>query len=325
MADRRRARRGYRRVVGVGMAVLDHLYRVDELALGAVRTRYRDRLVSSGGMAANAVAQAAAMGVEAHLLTLLGDDDDGRRVARDLRALGVRTRRIVRDPRRPTSVAVVLVDRRTGERRFVIPDRRRLERAAPDFDLSPLDARSVLLLDGHFPAQALRAARRARALGAAVVADFSRPRPDFLRLLPWVDHPILPLEFVERWDEPEPRRALFALRERYGGTPVVTLGRRGALALVDGRVRRIPARRVRVRDTTGAGDVFHGAFAAALCLGLEPLPALELATAEAARCCAALGGLGHLRPPAFASRSSRARAPAPGGSRGSAVRRPGAS
>jgi sulfofructose kinase len=188
----------------------------------------------------------------------------------------------------------VLVDRHTGERRFVVRDRRRLERDAPAFDLSRVDGRAVLVLDGHFPAQALRAARRARQAGGVVVADFSRPRPECLRLLPWVDYPILPLEFVQAWEEPEPRRALRLLRERFGGTPVVTLGSQGALALLDGPLRRIPAERVRVRDSTGAGDAFHGAFAAGLCLELEPLAALRLATRQAARCCRAFGGLGHL-------------------------------
>ena len=82
--------------------------------------------------------------------------------------------------------------------------------------------------------------------------------------------------------------------ERYGCTPVLTQGSRGALLLESGRFRRIAPHKVRVRDTTGAGDVFHGAFAAGLWHGLDLLASLRLASRAAALACTALGGLGRL-------------------------------
>jgi sulfofructose kinase len=75
---------------------------------------------------------------------------------------------------------------------------------------------------------------------------------------------------------------------------VVTLGARGGLYLEGGRVRRYRARRVRVVDTTGAGDAFHGAFAAGLYFGFALEAALDLAAHAAALNCTALGGMGRL-------------------------------
>ena len=75
---------------------------------------------------------------------------------------------------------------------------------------------------------------------------------------------------------------------------MVTLGSRGGLYLEGGRVRRYRARRVRVVDSTGAGDAFHGAFAAGLYFGLDVRSALELAAHAAALNCTALGGMGRL-------------------------------
>jgi sulfofructose kinase len=275
--------------------VIDHLYLVEGLDLAAGRLRYRERRVANGGMTATALAQAAALGCEAHLLSLLGDDPDGRFVRRELRRLGVRTRRLLLSPELPTTVAVVLVDRRSGERRFVVPDRRRLEAAAPRFDLSVITPDSCLLVDGHFPAQALRAARRARAMGATVIGDFHRETPGVRRLLPWVVHPIVPFEFAAARGG-DPRRTLRELAAAGARAPVVTLGRRGGIYLEAGRVRRFRAVPTRVRDTTGAGDVLHGAFAAGLAHGL-PLPAcLELGARAAARACTALGGTASLLP-----------------------------
>ena len=191
-------------------------------------------------------------------------------------------------------MAHVLVDRRTGDRRFVVADRRRVEREAPAFDLSPIRRGSVLLVDGHFPRSAMAAARRARGLGIPIVADLADTRPAFRRLLPLVDHPIVPLSFVDAWARGGVRETLRALAAVCPGTPVVTEGARGARAWIGGRAVRIPPRRVRVRDTTGAGDAFHGAFAAALARGGDVRGALDWASRAAAAACRELGGTGAL-------------------------------
>jgi len=281
---------GKRKVVGLGLSVLDESYLVDDFDLGAPRTRFRERHVAPGGMVSTALVQAAALGVKSELITMLGDDDTGRFILERLRRHGVSTRSVVKSSTQATTVSVVLVDRRSKERRFLVPDRRKIETATQDFDLSGVTRGCVLLVDGHFPKQAMRAVRRARECGAIVVADFHTPRPGWLKLLPYVDYPIVPREFGEAWGDRRPRKTLVALREQFGGTPVVTLGAQGALALVEDQTVAIPAARVRVKDTTGAGDTFHGAFAAGLCLGYTVIESLHLASRAAGRCCTALGG-----------------------------------
>ncbi len=283
-----------RRVVGIGLCVIDQLFVIDDFSLREKRLRFRERRVSAGGMVSNALAQASALGCTAQLLSMVGDDPDGRLAARELRACGVRTNRLVRSPRFATTVALILVGAGSGERRLIVPDRRALERAAPEFDLSSIDARTIVLVDGHFPAQALRAVRRARRVGATVIADFNRPSRANRRLLPYVDYPIVPREFASALGTGNPSRTVRRLHEEFGGTPVVTLGGEGGVYLDGGRIRRYRARRVKVRDTTGAGDVFHGAFAAGLHRGGAPAEALELAARAAALNCTALGARGRL-------------------------------
>ncbi len=298
------------RVVGLGLCVVDHLYLVEGQDLSSGRLRYRERRVSNGGMTATALAQAAALGCDAHLLSAVGDDAEGRYLRRTLRALGVRTRGLLLSPRTPTTVAVVLVEVRSGERRFVVADRRRIEARAPRFDLAAIEPGSVLLLDGHFPAQALRAARRARAVGATVIGDFHRETPGVRRLLPWVDHAIVPLEFADLRGT-DPRRTLQDLASVCRGTPCVTLGRRGGIYLEGGRVRRFHAVPTRVVDTTGAGDVLHGACAAGIAHGMSFRASLELGARAAAGACTALGGTGRLLPRRELTRLLRRRGPGP--------------
>jgi len=282
------------RVVGLGLCVIDHVYVVERLDFAETRIRFTQRLVLPGGMIGTAISQAAMLGCDAHLLSMLGDDADGRFVRQSLEEIGVKTGRLVISSDAVTTVAVVLVERSSGERRFIVPDRRALERGAPDFDLSAIDSTATLLVDGHFPEQALRAVVKAREVGASVVGDFHRPSPAVRRLLPYVDYPVVPLEFAELFSAGDPQRAMLEMADQFGGAPVVTLGADGGLYLEGGRVRRFAAWPAAVVDTTGAGDVFHGAFAAGLSRGWTLERTLELAARAAALCCSALGGAGRL-------------------------------
>lgn len=278
-----------RPVVGLGLCVLDLVLRVERFEWRTERLRYDRCVEAGGGMAATAVVQAARLGCPAELLSLVGDDAEGRGLRRELREAGVRTRGLVLSPRLPTTRCVVLVRRRDGERRFVVPDRRALEAAAPRFDLARVRRGALLLVDGHFPQQALAAVRQARAVGAAVIGDFHRLGPAARRLLPWIDYPIVAEEFARELAGGA-RAAITTLRRRWGGVPVVTQGARGGLYWHEGRIRRFAATPARVVDTTGAGDAFHGAFAAGLAHGLALPAAIGLAARAAARCCGALGG-----------------------------------
>jgi len=283
-----------KRIVGLGLCVIDYLYRVDSLGLSETRTRWSERCMSTGGMACNATVQAAKLGCRSSLLSVIGEDPEGDFLERSLRDAKVETIGLVRSRGIPTTAALVLVDEGTGQRRFIVPDRRGIERNAPALDLGVIDRGSVLMLDGHFPREALRAAKQARAVGATVIGDFSRPQGAAPALLPYVDFPIVPQEFARVYGDGDARRALRRLRDRFGGTPVVTQGARGGIYWDGRRIRRYPARRVAVRDTTGAGDAFHGAFAAGLYHGLDLPRAIALAARAAARCCTALGGVTRL-------------------------------
>ncbi len=294
-----------RRVVGLGLCVVDQFYRVDALGAESVRTYYDAECTTPGGHIGNALRQVTALGCRASVLSALGDDAHGRFVRSALRSAGVDTRRLLHSPRLRTTVAVVLVDRRNGERRFVLPRRAGMEARAPRLDLSGIDRDTVLLVDAHFPKDALRAVKRAQACGARVVGDFHRLTDNVRALLPWVDHAIVSHELVSGAGFASPRDALVWLGERTRDVPVVTQGRRGGLWLDGRRFRRYAAQRVKVVDTTGAGDVFHGAFAAGQCMGLPFETCLEVASRAAAGNCTALGGAARLMTPAELPASAR--------------------
>jgi sugar/nucleoside kinase (ribokinase family) len=156
-------------------------------------------------------------------------------------------------------------------------------------------AARVLLVD-HFGVEGmLRATRIARDAGIPVVADFeSDEGPGFHALLGLVDHLIVSEDFARRLTgEPSPAGNVDRLWSAIRETVVVTCGSEGCWwrAKSDaGHVQHQPAFAVKAVDTTGCGDVFHGAYASALARGLEAEERIRLASAAAAVHAARRGG-----------------------------------
>ena len=129
----------------------------------------------------------------------------------------------------------------------------------------------------------------------SVVLDADTPTPGIDALLRRVDFPIVSREFAEKhFGTRNPLDCLRGLGSLGARFPVVTLGDRGAVAGGREGVIESPAFQVAVRDTTGAGDVFHAAFIWGLLEGMSGTRILEVANAAAAMNCRALGAQGGL-------------------------------
>src|SRR5205085_12427967 len=119
----------------------------------------------------------------------------------------------------------------------------------------------------------------------------------FDRVLPYVDYLVASSEFPVQWtNESDPFKALEMIQKEYKmRVAAMTLGAHGALALTEGRFLYSPAFVVNCVDTTGAGDVFHGAFCYAVLQDMPMRDALEFSNAMAALNCTAIGARGGLR------------------------------
>jgi sugar/nucleoside kinase (ribokinase family) len=185
---------------------------------------------------------------------------------------------------------VVCVDRPTGQRHFLygagFPGP-----GGPIGSLDSLKAAGCLLVDGTHHASAVRAAREAQRLGAPVVADLGGIGENTAALLAHVTYAIISdgcaRQLAGVGDYLAACRAVRAMGPQH---VVVTRGERGLVYLDDGDLADMPAFEVEVVDTTGAGDVFHGAFAYGLVQGLALVRNLQFASAAAAMKCRQLGG-----------------------------------
>ena len=237
-----------------------------------------------GGKSANQAVAAARAGASVRMIGAVGDDDLGEEAVGQLAAEGIDTSRIARLGA-PTGVALIAVDA-AGENQIAVASgaNAELSPAAVEAALDGAPEGAVALLGLEVPdATVLPAARAARAAGLTVVLNPAPARPLGDELLSLA--PILTPnggEAAALSGEDEPEAAASALAARTGAPVVVTIGAGGALLVSGDDVERVPAPAVEAVDTTGAGDAFNGALAAALAGGAALAEAVREAVAVAA-------------------------------------------
>jgi sulfofructose kinase len=283
-------------VVGVGLNATDTLILLPRFPPYGGKVPFEREVVSPGGQVASAMVTCAKLGLRAKYIGTLGDDERGVIQLESLRTSGVNLDDIEIRTNCPNQTAYILVDQTTGER-TVLWHRDECLRIDPaSLTADKITGARLLHIDGHDTSAVSRAAEIARRHQIPVTVDVDTIYPGFDRVLPNVDYLVASSEFPSRWTrEPDPFRALTMIQDEYGmRVAAMTLGADGSLARVDGRFVYSPGFVVDSIDTTGAGDVFHGAFCYAVIESMPVPEALEFSNAMAALNCTALGARGHI-------------------------------
>ena len=266
------------------------------LPTGAVAERDAKYEVShiaytGGGPGATASFALVRLGAQVKLATQLGDDLPGRLQHEELSAIGVDLSLSRINPGFETPKAVILVDPRSGER-TIFWTRGDLPPLSPDLvDYSWLDNMDLFYTDGHETAAARKLALEAKRRGLPVVMDAGSVRTGSVDLVAAVTDAISSEGFAPAMTGNEnPAEALRALHQMGPERVAMTFGARGVLALESGVVVHIPAFKVRVVDTTGAGDAFHAGYAFARATGRNFTESLTFGSAVAGLKCEDWGG-----------------------------------
>lgn len=239
-----------------------------------------------GGPAANAAVAAARLGARCAFAGYLGNDLYGLKHLAEFEDSGVFTD-LVATGDAPTPLSAILV--KPDGRRTVINFKGDTAPLAADaIDVDRYRPR-VILFDGHQPDISGALVEKARRGGALTVLDAGSLNPGTERLVRQVDYVVASEAFASSFSgQGDPDVSAERIHQT-GAAAVITLGADGVVWRTGQGAGRLPAFAVDVLDTTGAGDTFHGAFAAALAQGAPWLELLHFASAAAALCCCRLG------------------------------------
>ncbi len=271
-------------ILGLGAATVDDILYVEAYPAADSKLQILGRQRHLGGLTATALVTAARLGCQVAYAGLLGHDAASEEIAQGLQQQGVDLTHVVwRDEAHPIE-AVIIADQRTRTIFFDAshPCGADLELPEPEV----IRSARVLFVDHLGVEGMVRAARIASAAKIPIVADLESDRsPRLPDLLDLVDHLIVSYRFaIKLVGDVSPPVAAERLWTDDRRAVVITCGAEGAWYLTgpDRPAQHQPAFAVKVVDSTGCGDVFHGAYAAGLVFGMHIAERVRFAAAAAA-------------------------------------------
>ena len=281
-------------VLGLGAVAVDDFIEVEGYPGPDTKAQVIGRQRHCGGLTAIALVAAARLGGNCAYAGVLGNDELSRFILDCMKQEKIDVSWVrQRSSARPVH-SNIIVDKRRGTR-TVLYDLEHVVGAGADLPEEPILSCRVLFVDNLGVPGMIRAARVARQEGIPVVADFESDRHErFPELLSLTNHLIVSREFATALTSSRsPQKAVRVLARADREVTVVTCGADGCWYWARGW--QVPkhqrAFRVKAVDTTGCGDVFHGAYAFALARSLPLEERLPLAAAAAALKASRGGGL----------------------------------
>ena len=280
------------RIAVVGSFVVDLVFKVKRRP-GPGETMLADDFgMFLGGKGFNQAVGARRLGADVSMVGRIGDDGFGDMFMAKLEQEGIDSSRVTRDPKAGTAIASPVIDA-SGQNSIIAAPRANM-RVTPDDVLvaeEQIAAADILMLQFEIPtATSKRAAEIARKHGTMVLLDPAPVEHGFERFAAPRDY-VVPNEIEAHMltgrMTPEEAGAVLLPETRRG--VVVSLGEQGAMAIDRAALLRFPAYKVKVVDTTGAGDAFRAGLAVKIAEGASLADAVRFANACGALACTVMG------------------------------------
>jgi sulfofructose kinase len=266
---------------GFGITTLDYICIVEKLASYQKNTTIKDVKFFGGGVVSTALAALNRLGGNSSLIALLGDDWIGSEVLKGLKEENIDCSGVGIEKDQLSTFSFIQVSSKQGKRAISFypgsGEKLKFNEKAQEI----IKKSKILLLDGILPYEDLKAAKFACKNGIKVMLDCNILKNGTNQLLSYIDYLITSEAFLyEHSKTRDVKNALKKLNEDYNPEVLVTtLGRKGSVTLINNEMKQVEIFDVKVKDTTGCGDVYHGAFIFGLLRGWEIIDIMTFATA----------------------------------------------
>jgi len=279
-------------VVGLGQVCVDYVGHVPGYPVEDSKTELEGLDTRCGGPAATALVTLARAGIATSFLGSISDDPFGVQIVDALKEEHVDISCLKITPGHTSQFAFIAITRGKGQRTIFWRRGSAPELTPEEVSLDAFPNARILHLDGLMVNAGKEAALQAKQRNMTVVMDAGTLREGTLDLVTRVDVLIASKAFAEFLPGAggSHQRALEKLRDLGPRQAVITLGDRGSIGLDQGGIIRQAAFSVASRDTTGAGDVYHGAYIYGLLRGWTMAQCMAYASAAAALKCMHGGG-----------------------------------
>jgi ribokinase len=271
-------------VLGLGVVAVDDLIYVGHYPAVDSKLPIITQRREGGGLTGTALVAAARLGATTAYYGVLGDNELSQHTLTELETEGINCKQVLINPGVEPVHAYIIIDQSTGQRTIFFSFERFRCRLPEEIEEEIVASCKVLFVDHSTGLGGLKAVGLAHLHGIQVIGDFEQENmPYALDLMREIDHLIISIDFGRKvTGKTDPDQVIEALWASGRACVVVTNGSLGSWFKENGgKIVHIPAVKVNVVDTTGCGDVFHGAYAACLSRGESISRAIRVATVTA--------------------------------------------
>jgi len=273
-------------VLGIGIVAVDDLLMVDNYPSADSKMRADKVVRQGGGLTGTALVASSRLGAKSAYGGILGQDDLSNWTVSELEREGIDCSLTIRSGDIKPYHAIIVVDTTHHTRTIIFSDEGVMPRPIETIDESFVSKAKVILIDQLGIDVMLHTTLIAKKLGIPTVADIEREEhPKTRELLSQIDHLVLSTSFAGKLTgSDDPTKQVKALYKNDRACTAITAGIKGCWCMTKGssEIKHQPAFRVQTVDTTGCGDVFHGAYAAGIAWGWDIPKCIEFASATAA-------------------------------------------
>lgn len=273
------------KVLGIGEIILDIISLIPSFPVEGTKIDCSEIDYSLGGLVPSALILLSRLGIDCSLIGPLGNDNFGQKIREKLKEENISVFPIFQGL---TRVHTVLINSQTASRTII---KNKLQRkVAKDIPLELIRSADLIIIDRH-ESKAFNEILLKKKKSTKIVIDPSAEiSKETLKMIKFADFPILPIEFLLKLK----REDLFLkkLVELYKVTQkevLITLGEKGCLIYNGKKIDFLPAYDVKITDTSGAGDIFRGAFSFGILNNWDIKKCASFANKVAALQCSKLG------------------------------------
>lgn len=250
------------KIICIGHAAYDITIPVEKFITENTKNRLEGILECGGGPANNAAYLLGKWGMDVTFMGVVGNDEYGKYIKDELESVNVDTRYIQYNDRYKTTSSFIIANMSTGSRTILTYRSNKLKMKDIDIDFQP----DIILIDGQEPELSKKIIKENP--NAISIIDAGRPTDEIIELCKMVDYVVCSKEFAEtvadfKFDETDDYSydlICQALKQEFNGKIIVTLESNGCVYEINDHFKKIPGIKADAIDTTGAGDIFHGAF-----------------------------------------------------------------
>ena len=250
------------KVVCVGHSTFDTTLPMDNYPEENVKYRIKDHIECGGGPASNGAYLLAKWGMDTTIASIVGDDYYGQKVVEDFKNIGADITYLEVKENHMTSSSFIIANQSNGSRTIITSKKDPIRKLSQEVNVKA----DVILIDGEHPETAHEVLDKNP--NAISVLDAGRLNDDTRALGKKVTYLVCSKDFAENFVNEKIENTNIEqltsihnkLVEYFQTNVIITLEATGSFTKIDGVYQIIPSIKVKAIDTTGAGDIFHGAF-----------------------------------------------------------------